>query len=422
MRPDTHRYFSALGLSPGASANDIRVAYRKRIQAWHPDRFAAGSLMQTTAEDQTKELNEAYEWLYKKRHYRKFLAENRQRQAPPVARPVEPEPAADPGVPPRPAAAPRPASRRSVIPPVRAWFRRQGRKIMLAVGIAGVAGLLCLAGPRLARLWPSTPAEAAAPAHPATADVAKGAAPVVSPVAPPAEAPVRGPEPVAAGRPAAKPELASLAAPSAALASSVRPSGTGAEVVPASARERGIPPAGEVSARPAFVPDRRPPPGAGVVTLPAAEASPPAAAQEEARDRMLDAAEAEMETFEIGDLPGRVTDIQGRPDEAGPGVYRYGSSVVFFSHGRVSSWISRVPRLRIPRLWSIEVTDDIDAFTVGSTRGEVFRIQGRPDGVMADAYFYGSDVVYFANDRVVDWTRTDGRLRTRVLPELPLGN
>jgi len=137
---------------------------------------------------------------------------------------------------------------------------------------------------------------------------------------------------------------------------------------------------------------------------------------------MLDAAEAEMETFEIGDLPDRVTDIQGRPDEAGPGVYRYGSSVVFFSHGRVSSWISRVPRLRIPRLWSIEVTDDIDAFTVGSTRGEVFRIQGRPDGVMADAYFYGSDVVYFANDRVVDWTRTDGRLRTRVLPELPLGN
>ena len=73
MRPDLHRYFITLGLSPGASANDIRGAYRKLIQEWHPDRFTAGSLMQTTAEDHTKDLNEAYENLYKKRLYRKFL-------------------------------------------------------------------------------------------------------------------------------------------------------------------------------------------------------------------------------------------------------------------------------------------------------------------------------------------------------------
>src|SRR5580698_11188809 len=91
MRPDSHRHFLALELSPGASANDIRGAYRKLIQKWHPDRFAAGSLMQTTAEDQTKELNEAYDWLYKKRHYRKFLAATDRPKARPVARPVETE-------------------------------------------------------------------------------------------------------------------------------------------------------------------------------------------------------------------------------------------------------------------------------------------------------------------------------------------
>ena len=89
MPQDIHRHFATLGLNPGASAGDIRTAYRRLVQEWHPDRFAAGSLMQTTAEDQTKDLNEAYEWLYKKRHYRRFLAEGKKVRNP--ARGADPD-------------------------------------------------------------------------------------------------------------------------------------------------------------------------------------------------------------------------------------------------------------------------------------------------------------------------------------------
>src|SRR5580698_4536538 len=149
MRPDSHRHFLALELSPGASANDIRGAYRKLIQKWHPDRFAAGSLMQTTAEDQTKELNEAYDWLYKKRHYRKFLGETNRPKPPPVARPVETADAPpDAGVkPPEPAVDPGPPPRRSLVRPFLARARRHWRWAALSAGLAAGITLVHLHGP-----------------------------------------------------------------------------------------------------------------------------------------------------------------------------------------------------------------------------------------------------------------------------------
>jgi hypothetical protein len=137
------------------------------------------------------------------------------------------------------------------------------------------------------------------------------------------------------------------------------------------------------------------------------------------RDRRLDASEAELETFEMGDSAERVRRVQGRPDEAVPGAFRYGSSLVYFENGRVSAWIDGVPHLRIPLLWATDPGDDGDAFALGSTRDEVFRIQGAPDAIRAGAYLYGADVVAFAGDRVAGWIRNDGRLRARYLPALP---
>ena len=66
MRKDIHEYYRALGLTPGADPAQIRRAYRQLVQQWHPDLFKQGSPVQTTAEDITKEINEAYEQLYRK--------------------------------------------------------------------------------------------------------------------------------------------------------------------------------------------------------------------------------------------------------------------------------------------------------------------------------------------------------------------
>ena len=49
-----------LGLGPGASAQEIKAAYRDLAKVWHPDRFAHDPRLQQKAQEQLKEINEAY--------------------------------------------------------------------------------------------------------------------------------------------------------------------------------------------------------------------------------------------------------------------------------------------------------------------------------------------------------------------------
>jgi len=63
--------YSVLGLQKGASAEDIKKAYRKMSKEWHPDKHKGDK----GAEDKFKEINEAYEVLSneeKKRMYDQF--------------------------------------------------------------------------------------------------------------------------------------------------------------------------------------------------------------------------------------------------------------------------------------------------------------------------------------------------------------
>jgi curved DNA-binding protein CbpA len=54
-----HRtHYDVLGLSPTASADEIRRAWKTLIQVWHPDRF--NGRIKSEAEETTKALNEAY--------------------------------------------------------------------------------------------------------------------------------------------------------------------------------------------------------------------------------------------------------------------------------------------------------------------------------------------------------------------------
>ncbi len=52
-----------LGLEPGASADEVKSAYRDLVNVWHPDRFAHNERLRTKAQEQLKEINLAYDYL-----------------------------------------------------------------------------------------------------------------------------------------------------------------------------------------------------------------------------------------------------------------------------------------------------------------------------------------------------------------------
>jgi len=58
------QYYEILGLAPGASAEEIKSAYRKLSMQYHPDKVThLGEEFRRVAEEKMKELNEAYQHL-----------------------------------------------------------------------------------------------------------------------------------------------------------------------------------------------------------------------------------------------------------------------------------------------------------------------------------------------------------------------
>lgn len=55
--------YRELELSPDASAEQVREAWRDLAQVWHPDRFAGNERLQTKAQERLKRINEAYQAL-----------------------------------------------------------------------------------------------------------------------------------------------------------------------------------------------------------------------------------------------------------------------------------------------------------------------------------------------------------------------
>jgi hypothetical protein len=410
MRKDPLEYFQALGLNPGAGPVEIRRAYRQMVRRWHPDLFKPGSPMQTTAEDVTKEINEAYEHLYRKRLYRKFMDKSA---------PV-PEPPPEAGVD-SPPEGPEPGSKAARGGP---WWpfgrrRREGprdpggkapgrrgrRWAAVAAGLAGL-GLLASALPRLldvASQWamaaPPTARAAQAPAGPGPAAVA--AEPGSPGTAP---APEQAPSHPRAARPAAQTSEPGI--PERTLRS------LGAAESPGPAEETALfQGAGAGPALPLNAWIERPvAPGFGAAAAAGVDGDPTAPG-------LLARAENLLEVFGVGDTRSRVIAVQGKPDEAGVGVLRYGASVVYLDGGYVSGWTNRYPRLRV-RSWPSFEAAALDRFEPGSSREAVVRAQGLPEAFTLLTYSYGTSTIFFDNGLVRSWTEGDVPLHSLEEPVL----
>lgn len=64
--------YAVLGISPGATAAEVKKAYRGLVRRWHPDRFTNDPARQHLALEMLKSINEAYEQLLADCSARKF--------------------------------------------------------------------------------------------------------------------------------------------------------------------------------------------------------------------------------------------------------------------------------------------------------------------------------------------------------------
>lgn len=61
------RAYRLLGISPDASAEEIRQAYKSRLKYFHPDRHQENAVLQKVATDKTRQVVEAYELIQRER-------------------------------------------------------------------------------------------------------------------------------------------------------------------------------------------------------------------------------------------------------------------------------------------------------------------------------------------------------------------
>jgi DnaJ-like protein len=60
MTLDTTQAYRVLGLAPGATVDEVKIAYRDLAQVWHPDRFPDNNRLREKAQQNLQRINEAY--------------------------------------------------------------------------------------------------------------------------------------------------------------------------------------------------------------------------------------------------------------------------------------------------------------------------------------------------------------------------
>jgi hypothetical protein len=117
----------------------------------------------------------------------------------------------------------------------------------------------------------------------------------------------------------------------------------------------------------------------------------------------------------VGSTRDEVLAQQGTPTASSEEKLVYGTSELYLIDGRVIGW--RIDPFSSPirvKLWPQSPVDpDLDFFTVNSTKDEVLVVQGTPTEFSEDTFKYGDSVVFFSNNRVVNWKSDPGSVPLR---------
>jgi curved DNA-binding protein CbpA len=120
----------------------------------------------------------------------------------------------------------------------------------------------------------------------------------------------------------------------------------------------------------------------------------------------------------VGSTRDEVIAQQGPPTASSVDKLAYGSSELDLKDGSVVGW-KIDPRSPIKvKLWPESSVDpSLDHFTIGSTKDVVLVVQGTPTAFTQDKFEYGRSVVYFQNNRVVNWKSDPASIPLRARPD-----
>ena len=116
--------------------------------------------------------------------------------------------------------------------------------------------------------------------------------------------------------------------------------------------------------------------------------------------------------FTAGSTKDEVLSVQGTPNRMTDNEFTYKYSSVRFKNGRVESWNDISNVLKAKMLPSAPV-EEMNFFTVGSTKDEVLSVQGTPNRMTDNEFTYKYSSVRFKNGRVESWNDISRVLKTK---------
>ncbi len=132
---------------------------------------------------------------------------------------------------------------------------------------------------------------------------------------------------------------------------------------------------------------------------------------------VLKPSDAGLPYFSLGSPQDEVLRIQGAPGKVRGQVWVYGLSEVGFKEGRVARYDNFNGNLQV-RLMPSESAPNPppETFTLGSTADEVLLVQGTPTRVDEYRWYFGFSVITFKNERVAGFDNSFGDLKVRMTP------
>jgi curved DNA-binding protein CbpA len=130
--------------------------------------------------------------------------------------------------------------------------------------------------------------------------------------------------------------------------------------------------------------------------------------------------------FSIGSTKDEVLQVQGNPTEIdkyesmGEEVWSYGFSTVTFKNGKVNEYANTSENLKAKMIASKHNKNNVNYFSIGSTKNEVLQVQGNPteinkyESMGEEVWSYGFSTVTFKNGKVNEYANTSGNLKVHL--------